>query len=118
VGFCDAESEAKERAECRAYNVVKPAYDGTGRDRTYAVVGKVCCVELVWILRTIKFSFKTHFHHAQIPFQRDFTVQQIMESNYSGTRLKRHRFIRYLANSVRYSVVQINSSSLTATLCF
>jgi hypothetical protein len=39
--FCDVEYEAKERVECKAYNVVQPAYDGTASNRTYSVVGKV-----------------------------------------------------------------------------
>lgn len=86
--FCDVESEAKERVECRACNVVKPAHDETTRDRTYSVVGKD------WLRRVSldtmnykSFPLKTCFHYTQIPFQRGFTVQHIMESNYSGTRL-------------------------------
>jgi hypothetical protein len=35
---------------------------------------------------------------------------------YIGTWLKRHRFIRHLAYTVRYSVVPTNSSLLTITL--
>jgi hypothetical protein len=38
-------------------------------------------------------------------------------TNISWTRLWRQRFVRHLACSVRYSVVQINSSLLTVTLC-
>lgn len=86
--FFYVESEAKERVECKAYNVVKPAYDGTARDRTYSVVGKV------WLRRVSlgtvnykSFPLKTCFHYAQIPFQRGFTVQNIMQSNYSAARL-------------------------------
>jgi hypothetical protein len=87
VGVFNVESEAKERVECTTYNVVKSAYDGTARVRTYSVVGKV------WLRRgssdTINyksFLLKTCFLSAQIPFQRGFTVEHIMHSNYSGTR--------------------------------
>jgi hypothetical protein len=41
---------------------------------------------------------------------------QLDGNKYSGTRLQRHRFIRHLVYSVRYSVVPINSSLLTTPL--
>jgi len=37
---------------------------------------------------------------------------------YSPTRLKRRRLMRHLVYSVTYSVLPINSSQLTITLCY